>query len=155
MPEPKGQKLFVNLGASQTRRRLKGFGHGVRQVQTAGRNRATIIHTATGRHLQELEARFADVGFSYSETELGQPIDNLPGLGPTTAAWLREAGIRTITDLERLGPVVAYKLVKQKQPRATLNLLWGLEAGLLGKDWRELTEQEKIRLRHALESGEM
>jgi hypothetical protein len=153
MPDPKGQKLFVNLGASQTRRRLKGFGHGVRQVQTAGRNRATIIHTATGRHLQELEAKFVDVGFSHSETELGQPIDNLPGLGATTAAWLREAGIRTIADLERLGPVAAYKLVKQKQPQATLNLLWGLEAGLLGRDWQELTDDEKIRLRNELQNG--
>jgi DNA transformation protein len=153
MPDPKGQKLFVNLGASQTRRRLKGFGHGVRQVQSAGRSRATIIHTATGQHLTELEGKFADVGFSRNETDLGQPIDNLPGLGPTSAAWLREAGIRTITDLERLGPVVAYQLVKQKQPRATLNLLWGLEAGLLGKGWQELTEQEKMRLQSELENG--
>jgi DNA transformation protein len=62
MPDPKGDKLFVNLGASQVRRRLKGFGHGVRKVQTAGRDRAVIIHTATGRHLHELEAKFADVG---------------------------------------------------------------------------------------------
>jgi hypothetical protein len=74
MPDPKGQKLFVNLGASQTRRRLKGFGHGVRPVQTAGRSRATIIHTATGRHLQELEAKFADVGFSHSETDLAPTV---------------------------------------------------------------------------------
>jgi len=69
MPDPKGQRLFVNLGASQTRRRLKGFGHGVRQVQTAGRNRAVIIHTATLQHLRELEDKFADVGCSHSETE--------------------------------------------------------------------------------------
>jgi DNA transformation protein len=64
MSDLKGDKLFVKLGASQCRRRLKGFGHGVRKVQTAGRNQAVIIHTATGRHLQELEAKFADVGFS-------------------------------------------------------------------------------------------
>jgi DNA transformation protein len=35
MPDPKGDKLFVNVGASQARRRLKDFGHGVRKVQTA------------------------------------------------------------------------------------------------------------------------
>lgn len=28
MPDPKRDKLFVNLGASQTRRRLKGFDDG-------------------------------------------------------------------------------------------------------------------------------
>ena len=93
---------------------------------------------------------FADVGFSNAETELNEPIDNLPNLGPTSAAWLREAGIKTIIDLERFGSVAAYRLAKQKHPEATLNLLWGLEAGLLGQDWRELSEQEKGRLRNKL-----
>ena len=153
MPDPKGQKLFVNLGASQARKRVKGFGHGVRQVQSAGRNRATIIHTATGRHLRELESLFADVGFSNTETDLSEPIDNLPNLGPTSAAWLRDAGIKTITDLERFGPVSAYCLTKQKHPEASLNLLWALEAGLLGKAWRELSEDDKQRLRTELEQG--
>ena len=73
MADPKGDKLFVNLGASQTRRRLKGFGHGVRKVQSAGRNRAVIIHTATGHHLAELEAKFADVGCSHSEDSRPDP----------------------------------------------------------------------------------
>jgi DNA transformation protein len=152
MPDPKGQKLFVNLGASQARKRVKGFGHGVRQVQSADRNRATIIHTATGRHLRELESLFADVGFSNTETNLGQPIDNLPNLGQTSTTWLREAGIKTITDLEQFGPIVAYKLAKQKHPEATLNLLWALEAGLLGKNWRELSGEDKNRLRLELDA---
>ena len=69
MPDPKGFKLFVNLGASQVRRRLKGFGHGVRKVQTAGRNQAVIIHTAMGRNLEELERKFADVGCSRQQQE--------------------------------------------------------------------------------------
>lgn len=73
MPDLKGDKLFVNLGASQVRRRLKGFGHGVRKVQSAGKNQAIIIHTATGRHLQELESKFADVGFSSGGSEPDEP----------------------------------------------------------------------------------
>jgi len=40
-----------HLGASQVRRRLKGHGYGVRKVYTDGKNRAVIIHTATGDHL--------------------------------------------------------------------------------------------------------
>jgi DNA transformation protein and related proteins len=151
MADPKGDKLYVNLGASQARKRLKGFGHGVKKVQTAGRNQAVIIHTATGRHLAELEAKFADVGYSSTESGLSGPVDNLRNLGPTSAAWLREAGVRTIADLERLGPTHAYQLVKQRQPRASRNLLWGLAAGLAGKDWRELTETEKQRLLAELE----
>jgi hypothetical protein len=74
MADPKGVILIVNLGATKARRRLKGFGHGVRKIQSAGRNRAAVIHTATGRHLAELEAIFADVGFTSSRDELGGPI---------------------------------------------------------------------------------
>jgi len=151
MHEPKGQKLYVNLGPSQVRRRMKGFGHGVRQIQSAGRNRAVIIHTATGQHLAELEAQFADVGFSSSADDLGEPIEQLQNLGPKSGQWLREAGITTIAELERLGPVVAYRLVKQRQSNASLNLLWAMAAGLQGKDWRELTEATKMRLRKEAE----
>lgn len=76
MPDPKGDKLFVNLGASQARRRLKGFGHGVRKVQSAGRNQAVIVHTATGRHLAALEAKFADVGFCLTAGILNEPAES-------------------------------------------------------------------------------
>src|SRR5688500_6378385 len=132
MPTPKGSHLYVNVGPSEARRRLKGFGHGVRKVQSAGRNQAVIIHTATGQHLQGLEAKFADVGFSSSESTLREPIDNLPNLGPTSIAWLRDVGIGTIADLEYYGPIAAYRLVKRRQPAASLNLLWALVAGLQG-----------------------
>ena len=79
------------------------------------------------------------------------PIESLLNLGPKSGQWLREAGISTIAELERLGPVVAYRLVKQRQPRTNLNLLWALAAGLKGQDWRELTEATRKRLRKEAE----
>lgn len=54
-------RLYVRLGASQVRRRLKGHGYGVKRVETAGNRRALIVHTATGAHRDELHALFADV----------------------------------------------------------------------------------------------
>lgn len=123
MAEPKGDKLYVNLSASQTRRRLKAFGHGVRKVQSAGRNQAVIIHTATGRHARELELKFADVGFSSNQDRPSEPIENLKNLGPASGAWLRDVGIQTISDLEQLGPIVAFRLVSEREPKASLNLL--------------------------------
>ncbi|RLT20843.1 MAG: transposase [Planctomycetota bacterium] len=39
MADPSNTKLFVNLGASQVRRRLKGFGYGVCKVETAGKKK--------------------------------------------------------------------------------------------------------------------
>ena len=143
---PKGSQLFVNIGASQARRRLKGFGHGVRKVQSGGRNKAVITHTATGQHLTELERKFADVGFSVNEGDLGEPIENLRNLGSARAKWLRDAGISSIGDLERIGPALAYRLVKQNQPDTGLNLLWALAAGLENRDSRDLTDRVKSRL---------
>jgi hypothetical protein len=61
MKEIKGERLYVELSASQTRRRLKGHGFGVRKIHSGGKNRAVIIHTATGEHLRELEMLFHDV----------------------------------------------------------------------------------------------
>jgi hypothetical protein len=152
MTEIKGDKLYVNLGASQTRKRLKGFGHGVRKIESAGRHQAVIIHTATGQHLAELTAQFADVGFSSRHSELDQPIETVRNLGPASAAWLREIGVSTRADLQRLGAVVAYRMVKQRQPRTSLNLLWALAAGLADKDWRDLSASAKQQLRHEAEA---
>ena len=61
MSDVKGERLYVNLSASQVRRRVKGLGYGIRKVQSAGRNRAVIIHTATGEHRRELLAILQDV----------------------------------------------------------------------------------------------
>ena len=81
------------------------------------------------------------------------PIESLRNLGPKSGEWLREAGITTIAELARLGPVVAFRLVKQHQPKASLNLLWAMAAGLKGKDWRELSEATKRRLRKEAEEA--
>lgn len=141
-----GQHLYVNLAASQVRKRLKGFGHGVRKVESAGRHQALIIHTATGDHLDELEALFGDVATAHTPEALGEPVENLKNLGAATAAWLRAVGVHTVDDLRRIGPAATYTMVKQQQPQATTNLLWALAGGLQDKDSRQLSEAEKDAL---------
>ena len=146
MSDIKGDRLFVNVGASQARKRLKGFGHGVRKVQSVGKNQAVIIHTATGQHLRELESLFADATPARSSDNLGIPVENLRNLGATSAQWLKEINVHTKEDLEQLGPAVAYRMVKRRQPGATANLLWALAGALADVDWRELSEHEKQKL---------
>ena len=75
MNEIKGDRLYVNLSASQVRRRLRGHGFGVRKVHSAGRNQAVIIHTATGQHREELHALFMDAMPSSSEDELRKDME--------------------------------------------------------------------------------
>ena len=148
----KGDRFPVRLGASQVRRRLKGRGLGVRKVQSAGRGEAVIIHTATGQHKRELYALFEDVHArpiekQESETAPTTAIEDLPNLGPASVAWLRGVGVHSRADLQRLGPVLAYRLVKQRHPRCSLSLLWAMQGALTGQDWRELTEATRRRLR--------
>ncbi len=61
MKNIKGFRLYVETSAADTRRRLKGHGFGVRKIESAGKGRALIIHTATGDHFRDLKMLFADV----------------------------------------------------------------------------------------------
>ncbi len=146
MAEPKGFHLFVNLSAANAKKRLKGFGHGVRKIQSAGKNQAVITHTATDRHLAELEALFEDVGSANRYDDLSTPIENLRNLGQESGQWLRAVGIRTVAQLEEAGAVLAFRLVRRQRRRVGLNLLWAMAAGLQDRDWRDLTADEKQRL---------
>jgi hypothetical protein len=72
--------LYVNLSASEARRRLKGHGLGVRRVESAGKGRALIVHTATGKHLRQLEALFQGAleSSESEEPENGHPEGPAP-----------------------------------------------------------------------------
>ncbi len=146
MAEPKGSHLFVNLSAANAKKRLKGFGHGVRKIQSAGKNQSVITHTATDRHLAELEALFEDVGSADRYADLSAPIENLRNLGQESGQWLRAVGIRTVAELKEAGAVLAFRLVRKQRKRVSLNLLWAMAAGLQERDWRDLTADEKQRL---------
>lgn len=61
MKQIRGERLHVRLSANQVRKRLAGLGYGVRKVESAGRQEAIIIHTATGAHRRELLSLFQDV----------------------------------------------------------------------------------------------
>jgi len=74
----------------------------------------------------------------------------LPGLGPASARWLSEVGIESYDDIDRLGAVEVYRRVRDSRDGVNLNLLWGLEALLLGCHWRDLPAERKAQLRAEL-----
>jgi DNA transformation protein len=75
------------------------------------------------------------------------PIDTLPGVGPVTCNWLRDAGIYTIGDLQAIGALEAYRRLKFMLPRrVSLNALYGLEAALRGCHWLDLPQDVKTAL---------
>ncbi len=74
----------------------------------------------------------------------------LRNLGPRSAAMLADAGIETVGDLRALGAAGAFRRLRFMGGKPSRNLLWAMAAGLQGRDWRTLDEDEKAALEAAL-----
>lgn len=77
-------------------------------------------------------------------------ISELKSLGPKSQEMLARVGITTVQQLEEMGAVAAYAMVKRANPNASLNLLWGLESALTGMPWPEVARTQRVRLLQAL-----
>lgn len=78
-------------------------------------------------------------------------ISELRNLGPRSAEWLRSVGIETIEVLLEIGVAEAYLRAKDAYPdQVSLNLLYGLQAGIMDIDWRMLPEKMKRELREEI-----
>ena len=70
----------------------------------------------------------------------------LRNIGPKSAAWLRQVGLRSREDLEAVGAVDAYMRVKRAGFKPSLNLLYALEGALLDCHWQEVPEARRSEL---------
>jgi hypothetical protein len=75
-------------------------------------------------------------------------------VGPKSAAWLRQVGVRSQDDLERLGAVESFMKVKRAGFKPSLNLLYALEGALANCHWADLPAERKAALLLAAESAE-
>lgn len=77
----------------------------------------------------------------------------MKNIGPKSSEWLASVGVHTLDEVARLGVVEVYKRVKSAYPeKVTLNLLWGLQAALLGIPWNELPQDIKQELRRQVDT---
>ncbi|MDX6081797.1 TfoX/Sxy family protein [Xanthomonas campestris pv. incanae] len=72
--------------------------------------------------------------------------ERLRNIGPKSAAWLRQVGLRTQQDLQAVGAVGAFVKVRRAGFKPSLNLLYSLEGALADCHWQEVPEAR----RHAL-----
>jgi hypothetical protein len=77
----------------------------------------------------------------------------LLNIGPKSAAWLRQVGVRTPEDLAAIGPVGAFVKVKRAGFRPSLNLLYSLEGALCGCHWQQIPEVRREQLLAELETA--
>lgn len=67
-------------------------------------------------------------------------------VGPKSAAWLRQVGVRTAEDLVRVGPVEVFLKVKRAGFRPSLNLLYAMAGAIDDCHWTDLSDERKSAL---------
>ena len=78
----------------------------------------------------------------------------LKNIGPFSEKRLAEIGVRTIEDLNEIGPVEAYVRVKRHYPEdTTLLLLYSLQGALMGIHWNAVPQETKDSLRTEAEAS--
>lgn len=77
----------------------------------------------------------------------------LRNVGPKSAAWLRQVGLRTRADLEAVGAVDAYMRVRRAGFKPSMNLLYALEGALLDCHWQEVPQPRREELVAAAEAA--
>ena len=81
-------------------------------------------------------------------------MSKIRNVGPKSAAWLRQVGVRETEDLARIGPVEAFLKVKRAGFRPSLNLLYSMAGALADCHWADLPEERKQELLAALGAAE-
>ena len=70
----------------------------------------------------------------------------LRNIGPKSAAWLRQVGLRSRQDLESVGAVEAFMRVRRAGFKPSLNLLYALEGALLDCHWQQVPDERRSEL---------
>ncbi len=70
----------------------------------------------------------------------------LRNIGPKSAAWLRQVGLRTEDELRAIGALEAFMRVKRAGFKPSLNLLYALEGALVGCHWQEVPQERRAQL---------
>lgn len=67
-------------------------------------------------------------------------------VGPKSAAWLRQVGIRSEDEVKSLGSIEVFFKVKKAGFKASLNLLYALEGAVLDCHWTEVSTERRNEL---------
>jgi len=72
--------------------------------------------------------------------------EKIRNVGPKSAAWLRQVGIRTEDEVRTIGAIEVYFKVKKAGFKASLNLLYALEGAVIGCHWTEVSNERRSEL---------
>lgn len=79
-------------------------------------------------------------------------VENLKNIGPKSAVWLRDIGVHTRADLQEMGVVVAWSILKHQRPKqVNALLLYALEGALTDRHWNAIDLERKATLKQAVD----
>jgi DNA transformation protein len=78
--------------------------------------------------------------------------DRLLNIGPRTAAWLRQVGLRSREDLHAIGAAAAFAKVRRAGFKPSLNTLYALEGALQGCHWQQVPVPRRQQLQAEVEA---
>ena len=84
---------------------------------------------------------------------MSAPPLKMRNIGPKSAAWLRQVGLKTAEDLVEAGPLEAFMRIKRAGFKPSLNLLYSLEGALRDCHWQEVPEERRAELVAAAEEA--
>ncbi len=67
-------------------------------------------------------------------------------IGPKSAAWLRQVGLRSLQEISAIGTVEAFMKVRRAGFKPSLNLLYALEGAILDCHWQEIPDARRVEL---------
>lgn len=77
-------------------------------------------------------------------------LAGLKNLGPESSKWLRKVGLYSKADLEKIGPLKAYALLREAGFPASLNLVYALQAMFMDLHWQKLPTEVRDELKVAV-----
>ncbi len=78
-------------------------------------------------------------------------LSSLKNLGPKSEEWLNKIGINTKKDIEKLGPVNIYNILKLQDFPVNRLLVYALQGAIHNIHWNDLPPEVKEKLDKEIE----
>lgn len=84
---------------------------------------------------------------------MSESTQKMRNIGPKSAAWLRQVGLRSLEEIAAIGVVDAFMKVRRAGFKPSLNLLYALEGAVLDCHWQEVPDARRVELVSAAEAA--
>lgn len=77
----------------------------------------------------------------------------LKNLGPVSIQWLNSIDVYTKEDIEKLGPIVIYHMLKASGYNVNILMVYALQGAIMDCHWNEIPKEIKEELQKELKTN--